>query len=94
MRTLYVTPLGDRCVTHDGNIQIGIHSHSVEKHIELNPEINWVETYWMPDVYLKRYKRAAFQAHERVSGGKLAAENRPRDFPDEGAGRGLLPTTT
>ena len=58
--------------------------------MELNPHIHWVETNWIPDVFTKRYKRAAFQAHERVSGGKLTAENRPRDFPDDGGARGLL----
>ena len=90
MRTLYIYRHGDRAITHDGYIQCGIHSHSVERHLELNPEINWVEVHWVPDVFKKRYKRATFQAHERVSGGKLGAENRPRDFPDEGGSRGLL----
>jgi len=44
----------------------------------------------MPDVFMHRYKRATFQAHERVSGGKSSIESRPRDFPEEGASRGLL----
>jgi hypothetical protein len=39
---------------------------------------------------MHRYKRATFQAHERVSGGKDSIEARPRDFPDEGGARGLL----
>jgi hypothetical protein len=55
----------------------------VERHIELNPTINWVETYWVPDIFMNRYKRANFQAHERVSGGKDSIEERPRDFPSD-----------
>lgn len=82
VKTLYIHRIGDRCLTHDGYIQIGIHSHSLERHIELNPTINWVETNWCPDIFKNRYKRATFQAHERVSGGKDAIECRPRDFPD------------
>ena len=83
MRRLYIYRLNDRCITHDGHIQLGIHSHSVEKHIELCPTIDWLETYWLPDVFINRYKRAVFQAHERVSGGKDSIEDRPRDFPDQ-----------
>ena len=82
MRTMYIYRLGDRCVTHDSYIQLGIHSHTVERHRELNDTIHWVETNWMPDVFMKRYKRATFQAHERTHGGKLSAEERPRDFPN------------
>jgi hypothetical protein len=69
---------------------MGAMCHSVERHMELNPTIDWIETYRMPDVFIHRYKRATFQAHERVSGAKSSIETRPRDFPDEGAGRGLL----
>ena len=69
---------------------MGAMSHSIEHHIKLNPTINWIETYWLPDVFMHRYKRASFQAHERVSGGKDSIESRPRDFPDEGGSRGLL----
>ena len=87
MRTLYIYRSGDRCITHDGHIQLGIHSHSVERHIELCPMINWVEAHWIPDVFSKRYKRASFQAHERMSGGKDSIEDRPRDFPYQAESR-------
>ena len=87
---LYIYRHGDRCYTHDGHIQLGYHSHSVEEHLRLCPDIEWVEVYWLPDVFGKRPKRASFKAHLRVSGGKDAIENRPRDFPDEGGARGLL----
>ena len=90
-KTLYLHRTGDNtCVSHDGYIQMGAMCHSVERHIELNPTINWVETHWIPDIFMHRYKRASFQAHERVSGGKASIESRPRDFPEEGGARGLL----
>ncbi len=75
MKTLYLYRLGDRCISHDGHIQLGIFSHSIERHLELCPTINWVETYWLPDVFSCRYKRASFQAHERVNAGKPPTDN-------------------
>ena len=81
-KTLYIYRDNSRCITHDGYIQIGIFNHAVEKHIELNPVINWVETYWLPDVFAIRYKRATFQATARKAGGKDVIEQRPRDFPN------------
>ena len=81
-KTLYIYRDNSRCITHDGYIQIGIFKHDVEKHLELNPEINWVETYWLPDVFAIRYKRATFQATARKAGGKDVIEQRPRDFPN------------
>ena len=83
MKTLYIYRHNHHCITHDGYIQLGIHSHSLERHLELCPSINWIETYWLPDIFANRYKRASFQAHERVSGGKGSVEERPRDFPDQ-----------
>mgnify|MGYP001168029334 CR=1 FL=1 len=81
-QTLYIYRNGDRCITHDGYIQIGSISHSVEKHYEMCPDINWIETYWLPDVFSMRYKRATFQATARKAGGKDVIEERPRDFPN------------
>ena len=51
--------------------------------MDLCPTIKWIETYWLPDKFASRYKRAVFQAHERASGGKDSIETRPRDFPDQ-----------
>jgi hypothetical protein len=76
VKTLYLYRLADRCISHDGYIQLGIFSHSIERHLELCPTINWVETYWLPDVFSFRYKRANFQAHERVNAGKPPTDNR------------------
>ena len=91
---LFVTPLGEKeCITHDGYIQIGIFKHSVEKHLELNPMIDWQVTYWYPDIFMNRYKRVTFQQHmacnegspqtDNAGGGVVdLCETRPRDFPD------------
>ena len=94
MKTIYIHPLSETsCLTHDGYIQIGVFNHSLEKHIELsnaicgdNP-INWVETYWYPDIFANRYKRANFQQTEKKNEGSPRTDNagdsRPRDFPDQ-----------
>jgi len=85
-RTLYLYRHGDRCYSHDGHIQLGYHPHSIERHIELShsipgPKINWIETHWLPDVFAKRYKRATFQTHSRVSGEKSVLESKVRRTP-------------
>ena len=88
MKQLFIVDIGENeCVTHDGYIQIGIFNHSVEKHLELNPLISWQVTYWMPDVWANRYKRASFQKTEKKNEGSPRTDNaedsRPRDFPDQ-----------
>jgi hypothetical protein len=88
LKKLFVVDIGEnKCVTHDGYIQIGIFNHSVEKHLELNPLINWQVTYWMPDVWMNRYKRVSFQKTEKKNEGSPRTDNaedsRPRDFPDQ-----------
>ena len=62
-------------MSHDGYIQLGIFDHSVQKHMELNPTLNWVETYWHPDVFSKRYKRATFQKTARANEGSPKTDN-------------------
>ncbi len=88
MKQLFVVNTGDNeCVTHDGYIQIGIFNHSVEKHLKLNPTIDWQVTYWMPDIWANRYKRVSFQLTEKKNEGSPRTDNatdsRPRDFPDQ-----------
>mgnify|MGYP003127914631 CR=1 FL=1 len=76
MKQLYICDIGGgRCVTHDGYIQIGIMSHSVERHLELNPTIDWQVTYWMPDVFINRYKRVSFQKTEKKNEGSPKTDN-------------------
>ena len=88
LKQLFIVSTSENeCVTHDGYIQIGIFNHSVKKHLELNPTINWQETYWMPDPFCIRYKRASFQRTEKMNEGSPRTDNaldsRPRDFPDQ-----------
>ena len=77
----------NHCITHDGYIQIGSFPHSVKEHIKLNPTIEWIVTYWVPDCFGKRYKRASFQRTEKMNEGSPRTDNatdsRPRDFPDQ-----------
>ena len=96
-RIIFIVPLSEnKCLTHDGYIQIGIFNHSVERHIELNPMIEWLVVHWYPDIFNNRYKRVKFQRTEACNEGspktdnvgcEAAVEIRPRDFPDapEGA---------
>ena len=92
MKTLYIVDIGNgECVTHDGYIQIGIFNHSVEKHLELNSTINWQVTYWMPDIFINRYKRVNYQHTMKANEGSPrtdnASDSRPRDFPDQPTNR-------
>ena len=92
MKQLFIVEISDNeCVTHDGYIQIGVFNHSVEKHLELNPLIDWQITYWMPDPFCIRYKRASFQRTEKMNEGSPRTDNatdsRPRDFPDQATER-------
>ena len=85
MRSLFLVAKGDKCITHDGYMQLGTHSHSAERHKELNPAVDWQEVYWIPDVFSKRYKRVTFQQTQACNAGSPktdnAGDNRPRDFP-------------
>lgn len=102
MRTLYLHEISDtECISHDGYIQTGAFSHSADRHIELcnavvarnneEPIINWVKTYWCPDIFKNRYKRASFQATAKANEGSPRTDNagcqsaaeRPRDFPGQ-----------
>ena len=92
-KEIFLVPLKEnKCLTHDGYIQIGIFNHSVERHKELNPCIIWKEVYWYPDIFKNRYKRVKFQRTEACNVGSPKTDNvgceaamtetRPRDFPD------------
>ena len=94
MSTNYISDRGDHLITHDGYVQLGCFHHSLEDHYRLNPTIDWLETYWVPDPFGMRYKRVTFQQTEKANEGSPRTDNatdsRPRDFPDEGSARGLL----
>ena len=91
-KTLFLVDIGDnRCITHDGHVQMGSFNHSVEKHLELCPEQEWQVTYWMPDPLGLRYKRANFQHTMKANEGSPRTDNagdsRPRDFPNQATNR-------
>jgi hypothetical protein len=90
----FISDRGDHLITHDGYIQLGCFTHSLKDHYRLNPTIEWIETYWIPDNFSKRYKRVSLQKTEKANEGSPRTDNagdsRPRDFPDEGSSRGLL----
>jgi methionine aminopeptidase len=76
VKTLYICDIGrGKCITHDGYIQLGIMSHNVEKHIELNPTINWIVVHWIPDIFANRYKRVTFQKTEKANEGSPKTDN-------------------
>ena len=76
VKTLYLYELENgKCLMHDGYVQIGSMNHSVEKHMELNPTINWIVTYWCPDIFANRYKRATFQKTEKKNEGSPRTDN-------------------
>ena len=93
MKQLFLVDIGDgRCVMHDGYIQLGIFSHSVERHIELsnaicgdNP-IYWQVTYWMPDPFCMRYKRSNFQHTMKANEGSAKTDN-SADYPNQAENR-------
>ena len=86
MKQLFIVEIGEnKCVTHDGYIQIGIFDHSLEKHIELCPTIDWQVTYWMPDVFINRYKRVSFQKTEKKNEGSPKTDNAGQGSADFGS---------
>ena len=91
-RTLYLHSLNEHsCISHDGYIQLGSFSHTVEKHLELCPEQEWQVTYWMPDPFCIRYPRPNYQHTMKANEGSPKTDNatdsRPRDFPDQATNR-------
>jgi len=84
-RTLYVCDIDrGKCITHDGYIQIGIHSHTSDRHIELcnemadrngMPRYNWLVVHWIPDIFKHRYKRVTFQKTEKCNEGSPKTDN-------------------
>lgn len=61
--TLYVVKINeDMLITHDGEVQLGIYHTTIENFMSMAKE-NYIETYWMPDVFCHRYKRNNYQKH-------------------------------
>jgi hypothetical protein len=49
-------------ITHDGYMQLGFYRMSIQEFLE-KAKVNYVETYWVPDVFTNRYKRLPYQVH-------------------------------
>lgn len=61
--SLYVHQLNETTlITHDGYVQLGIYQMSLEKFFSM-VKVEYIETYWVPDVFTKRYKRVNYQKH-------------------------------
>ena len=75
IRTLYVYQSDGCLITHDGHVQLGCHKMTMEQFMSYDRgHIRYLETYWLPDVFGKRYQRANYQAHMTVSGEKSVLE--------------------
>ena len=76
VKKLFLVKTGENsCATHDGYIQLGVFNHSLEKHLELNPTIDWQITYWMPDIWVDRYQRVSFQKTQKANEGSPKTDN-------------------
>ena len=65
---LYVVALSeDKCVTHDGDMDMGVFNFGVEKFLSM-VGVDAMEVYWRPDPKGNRYKRVNFQRTEKVAG--------------------------
>lgn len=49
-------------ITHDGYIQLGLFNMSMSEFMK-QAKVEYTETYWLPDTFSNRYKRASFQKH-------------------------------
>lgn len=61
MSSFYVYVLNEHTlITHDGHIQLGIYHMTLEEFMS-KVLVEYTETYWMPDTFSNRYKRANYQ---------------------------------
>ena len=61
--TLYVYQLNENTlITHDGYTQLGICNSTLEDFLD-KAQTEYTQTYWLPDVFVNRYKRANYQKH-------------------------------
>ena len=66
--TIFVLPLSEtRCITHDGDVELGVFPMSAERFCELC-QIKTLIVHWKPDPKGTRYKRVNFQRTEKVAG--------------------------
>ena len=49
-------------ITHDGYVQLGVYNMTMKEFLTQS-QVEYTETYWLPDTFSKRYKRANYQKH-------------------------------
>lgn len=49
-------------ITHDGYVQLGFYNTKIEDFL-IKTSVKYIETYWIPDIFTKRYKRTNYQHH-------------------------------
>lgn len=61
--TLYVYQKSKNVlITHDGNVQLGVFYMDIKRFLSLT-KVEYVETYWLPDIFKNRYKSISYQKH-------------------------------
>lgn len=61
--TLYVYQKSKKVlITHDGNVQLGVFYMKIEDFLSLS-KTEYIETYWLPDIFKDRYKSISYQKH-------------------------------
>lgn len=66
--TILVVPLSEyKCITHDGDVELGVFNMSAERFCEMC-QIKTLIVHWKPDPKGTRYKRVNFQRTEKVAG--------------------------
>ena len=80
---LYVVQIEEeKLITHDGDVEIGIHHMKLEKFLSM-VQVEYQETYWCPDPKGKRYKRVNFQKTDKIAG-KMALEKISNEWQRRG----------
>jgi hypothetical protein len=61
--TLYVVEVKENTlITHDGEVQLGVFHMSINEFLQKS-NVEYIETYWLPDTFSHRYKRLNYQKH-------------------------------
>jgi hypothetical protein len=62
-KKLFVVEVGKNLlITHDGEFQLGFFKMGIDTFLK-KAKVPVEQTYWLPDVVSKRYKRISYQKH-------------------------------
>jgi hypothetical protein len=65
--TLYVYELNENSlITHDGEVQLGHFNMKLQDFLK-KVKVDYTVSYWLPDPFVKRYKRVNYQNHLRCA---------------------------